>query len=187
MRKTLMVNARANPRPVQHDSIIRDDMTQSQLRWLSQSIHEWVMSHINESCHICALIQGLCNMTQSYMTWLIHIPYDSFMCDRHDSLTCAVTGVWYVSFICYTIYFKYTMTEASQHPPWSIRALIQGLCHLTYVYATWIICTWQTWLIDMSHDSLMCHMTHWYGIWLIDVEHDSSIDAMTESSQHLAD
>ena len=47
------------------------DMTHSYLSHMNESCHsyEWVMSHIEKSCHI----RDIRNMTYSYRTWLIHM------------------------------------------------------------------------------------------------------------------
>ena len=38
-----------------------------------------------------------------------------------------------------------------------------------------------TWLVDMSHDSLTCHMTRWHVTWLVDMSHTSLTCHMSTS------
>jgi len=134
----------------------------------------------------------------SWMTWLIHVWHDSFICQRlthvwHDSFTCDMTHscvTWLIRVRHDSFYdsFMYTMTrswvkrlthvwhDSFMCVPWLIHA-----CNLTrsYLWHDSFICerttSCVTWLLHVRHDSFMCDMTHSCVTWLIHVWHDSFI------------
>ena len=160
---------------------------------MSHVTYQYVMSHINQSCHIwinwCRVwishvrVVPDMNMTYSYQTrWLMDMWHDWLVCDMTHWYVTWLIDMWHDWLIC-------DMTD------WYVTWLIDMwhdslICDMTHWDVTWLIHMWHdsficytfvggishshvTWLdfmpglIDMWHDSLICDMTHWYVTWLI--------------------
>ena len=153
-------------------------------------------------CRCVTWLMYTCTVTHSYVSWLIHMRHEFFICAMTHPctnrswwrvrgadvwldlliLTPWLIHMWHDSFICdmthsylwldLCISDTYTMTHS--HATWLIHMWNDSLiCDMTHSYVTW--------LIDMWHDSLICDMTHSYVIWLIHMWHDSFICDMTHS------
>jgi len=100
-----------------------------------------------------------CDMMRSYLTWLIRLWHDSFVCHVTHSI------IWYASFMCdmtlsyvTSLIQTWNMTDSSRR----YDSLISDMTH-SHV----------TWLIHMLHDSSICDMPYSY------MSHDSLICDMT--------
>jgi len=108
-----------------------------------------------------------------YVTWLIHVWRDSFMC-----VTCAL----HYSCILQCVAWLICMWQDSfVFVTWLIQIwhdlFLCDMNHSSYVWHDSFICV--TWLIHMWHNSLICDMTYSYVTWLIRMWYDSFTCAMT--------
>ena len=125
--------------------------------------HEWVMSHMNGSCHTWMSHATHMNVSfqgprtyetiHLYLTWLIHTWHGS-----HSYMTWLIY-MWHDSSVCDMTHLYVTWLIYMWHD--------SSICDMTHLYVTWLIYMW--------NDSSICDMTHLYLTWLIYMWHDSSI------------
>jgi len=97
-------------------------------------------------------------MTHRYVTWLVEMSHDSFICDMTR---------WYVT-------WRVDMWRDS-YVTWLVHMWQDSLiCDMTYWYVTW--------LIDMWHDSMRCNKTRWDVTRLVHVWDDDGYGGGREDS-----
>jgi len=146
---------------------------------MSHIAYEWVMSHMNESCHIwmshvyssrlasvfyclCNMCAYTCHMAHTYVTWIIHMWRGSFMRDTTHLLAAPATllaiGIfeWVMSYL------------------WmSSVTCVNESCH---------ICGWvlsRVWMSHVISVDEFCHVCEWVMsyLWM------SSVTCVNESRQ----
>jgi len=93
----------------------------------------------------------ICDVTYSYVTWLIHTWRDSFIHDVTHS---------YVTWLIHTLHDTFTCDQTHSYVTWLIHVWRDSLIRdMTRSYVTWLIHTW--------HDSSTCDVTLSYVTRLI--------------------
>jgi len=109
-------------------------------------------------------------MTHPYVIWLIHMWYDSSICDMTHPYVIWLIHMWYDSFKTdMTICLDSSAGESCQNE----RKIMSHVWHDSFLCNM----THSQW-----HDSFICDMTYSYVTWLIHIWYDTFICDMTHSS-----
>jgi len=106
-------------------------------------------------------------MTHSYVTWHIHVWYDSFT-SHH---------IWVMSHINESCHMRIgilqcVVTHTNMNGSFTYL-FVTTHRDMSHSNVTWSIHSYVTWLIHVWHDSFICDMTHSYMTWVIHTRHDS--------------
>jgi len=105
---------------------------------MSHVTYEWVMSHMNASCHIC-------DMTHSYVTWLIHMWHDSFMRLVHICSVIFMHTIWLIHIVQHAYIFMHICSVIFVHIEWALTCMWQcayalmHICSVIFIHVVWII------------------------------------------------
>jgi len=110
-----------------------------------------------------ATVSVLWDMTHSYVTWLIHIWHDAFICDMTHWIRDVTHNMSFSR--GYAVSMQLFL---SQYLTW-----LNHMGHMTHIFVTWRIYMW--------HGLYVRDMTHVYVTWLIYTCRDSHIRDMTHS------
>ena len=93
------------------------------------------------------MVQLKSDVTNSYMTWLIHTWHDAFICDMTHSYVIWLIHMWYD--------VAQLKSDVTNSYVW--QGSYSLICDMTHSYLTWLIHIW--------HDSFIFDMTYSFVMW----------------------
>jgi len=143
--------------------------------WTSHGMRDWVMSHMNESCHIWmshgAYEWVMTHMNESWHVWLSYVTYDLAL-SAFILATFVRSTQPYINdiHVWHHIHMRHKSSINVPHTfihMWH-KSSISAMTHSRV-----------PWLIHMCHDLFICDITRSYVPWPIHKRHDSLTCAMT--------
>ena len=134
---------------------------------MSHVTYEWVMSHMNESCHTCDRVRHLGSSVDSISAADVW-ESPALAPDIHH---------YYLYKVCSHVTYEWVMSHIVHH-----YYLHKAYSHVTH---EWVMShmneSCHTWMSHVTHDWVMSHMNESCHTWMSHVTHEWVMSHMTES------